>query len=78
MIHRNSQFLGMIDLSTEIITAVAFGGPKMDILFVLSSSLPLNIYTGQSTNGMLSSSAGSLFMVDGLGTKGFAPKKFIF
>lgn len=75
---RTSKLLKVINLPTEIITSVAFGGPKMDVLFVLSSTFPLSIHTGLSTNETLSSTAGSLFMVRGLRARGFEPRKFCF
>lgn len=59
-------------MPTQVITGLAFGGPKLKTLFVLSASLPVDIYTGQSSNQSLTESAGSMFMVKGLKTRGYA------
>lgn len=54
---------------------VAFGGPKLDKLFVTTGSSIFNIFAGTPANDTLTSSAGALFMISGLDAKGFAGKK---
>lgn len=68
----------MIELSTQVITGLVFGGPKLKTLFILSGSLPVDIYTGQSSNQSLTDMAGSMFIVKGLKTKGYAVCRMAF
>lgn len=62
-------------MPTQIITSSAFGGPDLDILFVTSASAATDVYTGEGNGAVLTNSAGYLFMVTGLGAKGFAGNK---
>lgn len=64
-----------IEMPTEMITDCAFGGPTLDILFVTSGSIPLNVTTGGINDTPLTPSGGSLFMVHGLNATGLPGRK---
>lgn len=51
-----------IEIPTQLVTAVAFGGPNLDVLYVTTASLDLA--------EPLTDDAGHLFKVTGLGAKG--------
>lgn len=75
---RTFEVLDVIEMPIQVITGLAFGEPKLKTLFVLSASLPVDIYTGQSSNQSSTDSAGSMFMVKGLKTKGYSDRRFGF
>lgn len=60
-----------------MIQSIAFGGPKLDTLFVTTSSVYYSISTGLKVPGnhTLPPSSGALFMVKGLGVKSNAGRK---
>lgn len=64
-------------MPVETISAVTFGGPKMDTLFVTTSALIyFNYFKADAAIGVPLNNpmGGQVFMVKGLGTKG-CPKK---
>lgn len=66
--------MGRIELPTPLITTPRFGGPDGDILFVASAALHVNYYTGDMGE-TLEYPAGSLFIIHGLGARGFPARK---
>lgn len=65
-----------IDYPAQIVKSLVFGGPKLDILFSTSSSVPLVPGTGLlDKNQKLLPLSGSLFMFEGLNAKGYLPQK---
>lgn len=62
-------------MPTEIIVNLVFGGPNLDVLFVTSAALPVGIHSGLSTDRKLTPEAGSLFMIEGLNSRGFDGRK---
>ncbi|KAG5885193.1 hypothetical protein JTB14_036500, partial [Gonioctena quinquepunctata] len=62
-----------IRMPATYVTSVCFGGPDLDILFVTTSKLHLNA-TGQ----LEEPSAGSVFVIAGLGVKGVPGHEAIF
>lgn len=69
--YSTSKVLKVYNLPTHIVTNLAFGGPYLDELFVLSSRLPFNLFTGQIDNDPLTSSAGSMFIIKNVNAKGY-------
>lgn len=65
-----SKVLKKFEIPTEIVINIAFGGPKKNELFVTTSRLPFDLFTGQLANDTLSSSAGFLFIIKDTGARG--------
>lgn len=63
--------LKVIEVPTQLIVNVAFGGPDLNVLFVTTASFPLNANTGLPELRQLSPEAGSLFMIEGIGATGY-------
>lgn len=61
-------------MPAKIVSSVAFGGENRDILFVTSGRRQFNFYTGQLTDRRFYGKSGSVFMIKGLGAKGFPGK----
>lgn len=72
---RTKERVQVINLPTQVVNGVAFGGPEMDKIFVTTGSTIYDIYSGSPANETISSSAGGLFMISGLGAKGYAGRK---
>lgn len=71
--NRNGAIEDTIQLPVESISGLAFGGPKMDILFVTTTkSIYFNYFDVTVPVGMPSENpqAGQVFMITGLNTKG--------
>lgn len=73
-VYRTATIEAIYRLPTQVICDVALGGPKLNKLFVTSSKVAINLFTGQPSNDKLTSSAGSLFIID-VGTPGFKASK---
>lgn len=58
-------------MPTEMIVNVVFGGPHLDALFVTSASVPLDLYEGAPVSRTLTPDAGSLFIIERTGAKGY-------
>lgn len=72
---RTHKLLKVIEMPTQLVVNLAFGGPNLDVLFVTSAKGTLGIYSGKSTNQTLTDVAGSLFMIEGLNARGFNGRK---
>lgn len=59
-----------IKMPVKYITAVAFGGPKLDTLYVTSANLPVNFSTGEIGALLRKPPNDHLFAIRGLGEKG--------
>lgn len=59
-----------IALPTPLIAAPAFGGPELDVLYVATSNLPIDYYSGVVSPPLRKPPAGNLFMIRGLSAKG--------
>lgn len=64
-----------IEIPAEAVAAVTFGGPNLDILFVSTDVHPFNTTTGGISTRELSPLSGSIFMVKGLGSRGYPGRK---
>lgn len=72
--YRTGRVVNTIIMPVDTITGLAFGGPRMDILFVTTSELVyLNYFDVEGPLFIASnnSMAGQTFMIKGLCTKGF-------
>ncbi|XP_063230871.1 regucalcin-like [Bacillus rossius redtenbacheri] len=65
---RTQRLLGAVDLPAARVTSVMFGGPKLDTLYVTTSSFGLTPEEAQQQP-----LAGSVFAVTGLGARALAP-----
>lgn len=66
----------VISLPAQVIGALAWGGKKLDILFVTTYSSVRNIFTGETnTDIKLSDESGQVFMVTGLNAKGVTGRR---
>lgn len=63
---KTGQLLNRYPIPAECVTSVMWGGPNLDILFVTTSRLRLSEDQIKAQPG-----AGSVFALEGLGTKGF-------
>lgn len=73
-VYRNKEtpVVQLIKFPVPNIQSVAFGGPKLDILFVTTNNLPLNALTMTADHSQkLPADSGLLFMVKNLGVKGY-------
>lgn len=59
-----------IALPTPMIDAPTFGGPELDVLYVATSNLPIDYYSGVISPPFRKPPAGNLFMIRGLSAKG--------
>lgn len=73
---RKSKIIKKIKMPAEIITSVAFGGPKLDILFVMTGSKAFKLSSGEVLSSF-SSGSGLVYMIKGLGATGFAGRKLL-
>lgn len=64
-----------IEIPTQMATDCTFGGPNLDILFITTGSIPLNVTSGGITNMTITESGGKLFMVTELNTRGLPGRK---
>lgn len=62
---RDGKILLDISIPAKAVTSITFGGPNLDILYVVTASLEDSVNTD----------AGRLFQITGLGTRGFADFK---
>lgn len=67
--HRKKQITSKIQLPMKNPTALTFGGPKYDILYVTSSANDLNFNT-LAKSGSANAPAGDLLKITGLGVTG--------
>lgn len=67
LIRRTGAILLEIPVPAKQVTAVAFGGPNLDILYVVTASID-----DEST-----ASSGCLYRITGLGVKGFPGVKVV-
>lgn len=67
-----SKVVQKIKLPAKIITTLTFGGPKLDILFVMSGSKAFDLGTGDILTNL---HGGQIFMIKGLGARGFPGRK---
>ncbi|XP_031638621.1 regucalcin-like [Contarinia nasturtii] len=72
---RTSKLVERIKIPAEAVASVTFGGPNLDILFVSTDDRPFNITTGGISTRDISPLSGSIFMVKGLGSKGYPGRK---
>lgn len=68
---RTKKLLKTIELPTQLINNLAFGGPFFDKLFVTTGSTAFNFDSGTIADDTLTPSAGEVFVIENLGTRGF-------
>lgn len=73
--YSNSTLLSKIEMPTQMITDCTFGGPNLDILFVTTGSIPLNVTSGGTTDMQITPSGGKLLTIKGLNAKGLPGRK---
>lgn len=61
-------------MPAETVTGAVYGGKNLDTLFVTTSTRKSNFY-GQHEADSNSPDAGKIFMITGLGTKGYAGRR---
>lgn len=71
---RNSKIVMKIQLPAEIVTAVTFGGPELDYLFVTTGSKAFALDSGKILS-KFSPASDTVYMIKGLGAKGFPGRK---
>ena len=65
----------MIEMPVPLVSSVAFGGPDLDRLYVTTIAHDVAA-GGHDDNGNSDDQAGSLFVIEGLGTRGLAEPLF--
>lgn len=73
-IRRTKKVVRTIQLPAEIVTGVAFGGPNLDILFVTTASKAFALDSGRIVSNF-SPASGTVYMIRGLGARGFPGRK---
>ncbi|XP_031633592.1 regucalcin-like [Contarinia nasturtii] len=68
---KKSKVMRKIELPTEIVTGVAFGGRNLDILFATTGSKAFSLSSGEISKTPFSPGSGHVYMIKGLGAKGF-------
>lgn len=67
---RTFEVVLVINIPAEIVTALTWIGPNLDILLVTTWSKAFDTETGNVLNQKLSPDSGKIFEITGLGTKG--------
>lgn len=68
------KLVNTIKLPVETVTGAVFGGPDLDTLFVTSTMRVSNFYGKHGANSA-NPDSGKIFMIKGLGVKGFAGRQ---
>lgn len=58
------------ELPARFVSSGAFGGKDLDLLYVISARIALDIFTGLPVDESISKDEGKLFVIKGLGVKG--------
>ncbi len=62
----------MFEIPTAFTLNIAFGGPDLNELFVVTGQLPFDLFTGTLKDQKLTASAGNLFVIKNVGATGYA------
>jgi sugar lactone lactonase YvrE len=66
----------VIDMPVKLVSSVAFGGPALDQLYVTTIARDVTREARGSDNNAANDQAGSLFVIEGLGTSGRSENRF--
>lgn len=67
---RTGEVMLLINIPAKVVTGVTFGGENLDMLLVATTTIALDISTGQPTNETFPEDSGKVFSVTGLGATG--------
>lgn len=74
-VYRTKKLVKKFGIPAQFPNGVAFGGTKLDHLYVTTSSVAFNVFTATSTKDGTTPNDGKIYMIKNLSAKGYCGRE---